>query len=128
MLITTYNEEEQILAAQHCRVRSVSTSPECASGYSMTAAGRGSNDLCKEKGVNYVTRSTNAHAKAGNINHALDILHDEPDPPEFVAIFDADFVAHRDFLWRTIPLFHDARWGWCRHRSTFSIATRSRPT
>src|SRR5207302_6907176 len=39
--------------------------------------------LCKKKGVNYVTRSTNAHAKAGNINHALDILHHEPDPPEF---------------------------------------------
>ena len=63
--------------------------------------------LCEEKGALYLTRPDNAHAKAGNINHALAVLRDDPDPPEFVAIFDADFVAHRDFLSRTIPLFHD---------------------
>jgi cellulose synthase (UDP-forming) len=53
----------------------------------------------------------NRHAKAGNINHALDFLRDQPDPPEFVAIFDADFVPHREFLRRTIPLFHAAKVG-----------------
>jgi cellulose synthase (UDP-forming) len=62
--------------------------------------------LCAEKGALYLTRPDNAHAKAGNINHALAVLRDEPDPPEFVAIFDADFVAHRDFLSRAVPLFH----------------------
>src|SRR6202140_3039271 len=64
--------------------------------------------LCASKGAHYLTRPDNHHAKAGNINHALDFLRDQPDPPEFVAIFDADFVPHREFLWRTIPLFHDA--------------------
>ena len=28
-------------------------------------------DLCKSKGVGYLTRPNNSHAKAGNINHAL---------------------------------------------------------
>jgi cellulose synthase/poly-beta-1,6-N-acetylglucosamine synthase-like glycosyltransferase len=63
--------------------------------------------LCASKGAHYLTRPDNHHAKAGNINHALDFLRDQPDPPEFVAIFDADFVPHGQFLWRTIPLFHD---------------------
>src|SRR5205814_9221048 len=64
--------------------------------------------LCRRKGVHYLTRPDNAHAKAGNINHALEYLRRHPDPPEFVAVFDADFVPQRAFLWRTMPLFQDA--------------------
>jgi cellulose synthase (UDP-forming) len=67
--------------------------------------------LCAEKGAGYLTRPDNRHAKAGNINHALDVLRRSADPPEFVAIFDADFVAQPRFLWRTLPLFHDERVG-----------------
>src|SRR3954451_21373264 len=40
--------------------------------------------FCEAKGVGYITRPDNAHAKAGNINHAL--KHTGAD---FVAIFDA---------------------------------------
>jgi cellulose synthase (UDP-forming) len=68
-------------------------------------------ELCLAKGVHYLTRPDNRHAKAGNINHALEILSHDRDPPEFVAVFDADFVAQRNFLWRTMPLFHDAAVG-----------------
>ena len=64
-------------------------------------------ELCRSKGANYLTRPDNKHAKAGNINHALRYLREQPDPPEFVAIFDADFVPNANFLWRTIPLFQD---------------------
>jgi cellulose synthase (UDP-forming) len=63
--------------------------------------------LCHAKNVRYVARPENRHAKAGNINHALDVIHREPDPPEFIALFDADFVPQSNFLWRTMPLFHD---------------------
>jgi cellulose synthase/poly-beta-1,6-N-acetylglucosamine synthase-like glycosyltransferase len=110
VLITTYNEEEQILLRSIVGALGIDF-PEVRVWVLDDGRRPWLEQLCKEKGVNYVTRSTNAHAKAGNINHALDILHDEPDPPEFVAVFDADFVAHRDFLWRTVPLFHDARVG-----------------
>lgn len=58
--------------------------------------------FCEAKGVGYLNRPDNAHAKAGNINHALTRTS-----AEFVAIFDADFVAQRNFLMRTIGFFSD---------------------
>lgn len=51
-------------------------------------------------GVEYVTRSTNAHAKAGNINHAL-----EETKGEFVAVFDCDHVPAPSFLQKTLGWF-----------------------
>ena len=63
-------------------------------------------DLCKRRNVGYITRPNNEHAKAGNINHALQQLSDE-EAGEFVAIFDADFVAQPEFLSRALALFRD---------------------
>lgn len=62
--------------------------------------------LARRHGVRYLTRADNRHAKAGNINHALTVMAREG-PPDFVAVFDADFVAHGPFLRRTLALFHD---------------------
>jgi cellulose synthase (UDP-forming) len=47
-------------------------------------------DFCDGKGVGYLTRADNQHAKAGNINHALTKTN-----ADFVAIFDADFIPQR---------------------------------
>jgi cellulose synthase (UDP-forming) len=58
--------------------------------------------FCEEKGVGYLTRPNNAHAKAGNINHAL-----TKTSADFVAIFDADFIPQRNFLMRTMGFFVD---------------------
>jgi cellulose synthase (UDP-forming) len=63
-------------------------------------------DYCEGKGVGYLTRADNAHAKAGNINHAL-----TKTDADFVAIFDADFIPQRNFLLRTIGFFEDPRIG-----------------
>ncbi|ORM75287.1 UDP-forming cellulose synthase catalytic subunit, partial [Pantoea deleyi] len=52
-------------------------------------------------GVHYVVRPDNAHAKAGNINHALK-THCRSD---FVAIFDCDHVPTRAFLQMTMGWF-----------------------
>jgi cellulose synthase (UDP-forming) len=62
--------------------------------------------FCEAKGVGYLTRPDDAHAKAGNINHAL-----TKTTAEFVAIFDADFIPQRNFLMRTIGFFADPRIG-----------------
>lgn len=62
-------------------------------------------EYCDKQGVNYISRLDNLGAKAGNINNALKIL--QKDPPDFIAILDADFVPHRGFLTRTLSLFHD---------------------
>ncbi|MGY3622322.1 glycosyltransferase [Bradyrhizobium sp. USDA 10063] len=64
-------------------------------------------EACERHSVGYIVRSDNAHAKAGNINHALSVRAFGPDRPEFVAILDADFVPHVDFIDRAVALFHD---------------------
>ncbi len=50
-----------------------------------------------EAGVNYITRSDNRHAKAGNLNHAL-----RQTSGEYIAIFDCDHLAVRSFLQTTM--------------------------
>lgn len=64
-------------------------------------------DYCAEQGVRYMRRPDNKGSKAGNINHALDRLAEDPVQPDFVAVLDADFVPHRGFISRTLALFHD---------------------
>ena len=56
--------------------------------------------LCDKLGVQYHTRKENLHAKAGNINSALENMSGE-----LVVILDADHVPTSDFLSRTIPWF-----------------------
>ena len=63
-------------------------------------------EFCRDKGAGYLTRANNAHAKAGNINHALTKTH-----APYVAIFDADFVPQRNFLMRTMGFFADPKIG-----------------
>lgn len=57
---------------------------------------------CQNKGVGYLTRTDNSHAKAGNLNHGL-----SQTDGEFICIFDADFVAFTHFIKRTIGFFDD---------------------
>ena len=58
--------------------------------------------LASALGASYLTRDTNQHAKAGNINHAL--AHIDAD---FIAVLDADHVATPDFLSHTLGYFAD---------------------
>jgi cellulose synthase (UDP-forming) len=51
-------------------------------------------------GAEYIVRGNNAHAKAGNLNHALGITDGE-----FVAIFDCDHIPVRTFLTTTMGWF-----------------------
>lgn len=67
-------------------------------------------EFCKAQGARHITRPDNKGAKAGNINHTLNMLQAEG-PPDFFAVLDADFVPHRNFLRRTIALFHDSKTG-----------------
>ncbi len=66
--------------------------------------------FCEGHGARYIVRPDSAGAKAGNINHALGVLTADG-PPDFFAVLDADFVPHRNFLRRTLALFHDPRTG-----------------
>ncbi|GCE83465.1 UDP-forming cellulose synthase catalytic subunit [Komagataeibacter diospyri] len=54
-------------------------------------------DFAVASGAGYIIRSENNHAKAGNLNHALQVTHSQ-----FAVIFDCDHVPTRGFLKRTI--------------------------
>ncbi|MFM2478111.1 UDP-forming cellulose synthase catalytic subunit [Celerinatantimonas sp. MCCC 1A17872] len=53
-----------------------------------------------DAGVGYITRDNNEHAKAGNLNHAMQLTHGE-----LICIFDCDHVATRIFLQATVGAF-----------------------
>ncbi len=61
-------------------------------------------DLAARLGVRYLARADHAHAKAGNINHALGVID-----ADFIAVLDADHVAAPEFLVRTLGYFADPR-------------------
>ncbi|MCA9071500.1 MAG: glycosyltransferase, partial [Planctomycetaceae bacterium] len=70
--------------------------------------------LCEELGAKYVTRPSNMHAKAGNLNHALEMTEGE-----FLIIFDADHVAERHFIDRLIGYFADEKLGFIQTPHSF---------
>jgi len=58
--------------------------------------------LAEELGCFYLRRLSSAGAKAGNLNHALTQAKGD-----FFCVFDADFVAHPEFIEETLPFFTD---------------------
>src|SRR5579859_1820717 len=60
--------------------------------------------LAGQLGAKYLARGDNEHAKAGNLNYALQ--HSSGD---LIAIFDADHVPMPDFLDATLAYFQDSR-------------------
>ncbi|WP_099867392.1 glycosyltransferase [Pararhizobium haloflavum] len=110
MLIATYNEERSILERTIVGCRGLDHD-----NVEILVLDDGRRDwlrgYCAEMGVRYVTRADNKGSKAGNINNALDVLAADPAPPDFIAVLDADFVPHSNFLSRALPLFHDSSVG-----------------
>jgi cellulose synthase (UDP-forming) len=61
-------------------------------------------ELAMRFGARYLTRPDNAHAKAGNINHALPLTDGE-----LILFLDADHVPRPDILDATVGYFSDSR-------------------
>jgi cellulose synthase (UDP-forming) len=86
--------------------------------------------FCEDVGVTHLTRSNNAHAKAGNINSALTRTSGD-----YIAIFDCDHIPTRSFLQMTVgrrriisshPIRSNAISGYsarCRTRESCSTAS-----
>jgi len=106
ILIATYNESHEVLERTIVGAKTLDHN-----AVDIWVLDDGRRDwlaaVCTEMGVRHVTRPDNRDAKAGNINHALRLLQDEERPPDFVAVLDADFVPHREFLARTLALMHE---------------------
>lgn len=67
--------------------------------------------LAQDLGIQYISRKNGTHAKAGNINNALDHALKTDRRPQFLLLLDADFIPHRNILRRTLGLFDDATVG-----------------
>lgn len=73
--------------------------------------------LCAELGCEYITRATNEHAKAGNLNNALQQIESD-----LIVVFDADHVPVRSFLQRTVPYFVDQKLAYVQTPQHFATA------
>lgn len=60
-------------------------------------------ELAQELQCEYITRTDNLYAKAGNLNNALTKTEGE-----LIVIFDADFIPTTNFLTRTVGFFTDS--------------------
>ena len=65
--------------------------------------------LAESLGANYLTRHENSHGKAGNMNNGLRHVFALDEPPDIIAVLDADFVPTPRFLWRACALMHDPK-------------------
>ena len=110
VLIATYNEGPDEL--EHTLLGALRLDYPCFEVCVLDDGGRPwLRELCEQRGARYFHRTDRRDAKAGNLNAAWGRLRAEAHPPAFLAVFDADFVPHRNFLQRTLPLFGDPSLG-----------------
>jgi cellulose synthase (UDP-forming) len=99
ILIPTYNEPDFILKRTVIGVQGLDYSKKEV--YLLDDTRRPEiKQLAQELGCHYLTRLDNAHAKAGNLNHAI-----VKTQGELIAVFDADFIPTQNFLKRTVGFF-----------------------
>lgn len=109
IFICTYNEEADILERT---ITGAQNQSYPAKIYLLDDGRRPEiEELCRKRGVEWLTRADNKHAKAGNMNAGIATLAARGEMPDFVAILDADFVALPHFIARSIALFQDPRVG-----------------
>lgn len=98
VLITTYNEPEDVLLptiAAAVALRPAHETWVLDDGHRPEVA-----RLAAALGARYLSRPSNEHAKAGNLNYALETVE-----ADLVAVLDADHIARPDFLRHTIGYF-----------------------
>ena len=108
VLVPTYNEPLHVVQATVIAAKALHYPAEKLRVVLLDDGRRAEfREFAARVGVEYITRDNNAHAKAGNINHALRHLSGE-----FVAIFDSDHVPSKSFLQIALGWFlRDARLG-----------------
>lgn len=104
VFIATYNEPEDILYKTIIGCKNMDyPDKDKVHIYILDDGKRGSiKQLCEENSIGYITRDNNEHAKAGNINNALQYTSSP-----YIVTFDADMIPLHNFLTETIPYFID---------------------
>ncbi len=106
VFIATYNEDREILERTIIGAMSIDH-PDLRVWVLDDSARLWVRDLAESLGVSYCYRIKGKHAKAGNVNHGLQTALSTGRKPEFLLLLDADFVAARHILQRTLPLFEE---------------------
>ena len=108
VLIPTYNEPLSVVRSTVFAAQNIDYPPDKLHVYVLDDGRRDHfEEFCAEAGVGYMRRNDNRHAKAGNINHALQRV-----ASPYAAIFDCDHVPTRSFLQITLGwLLKDRRLG-----------------
>lgn len=70
--------------------------------------------LARELGCHYISRPSNRHAKAGNLNYAIARTHGD-----LIVVFDADFIPTKNFLSRTVGFFQNRTIGMVQTHQCF---------
>ena len=111
VLIPTYNEPAEVIAptiAAACALQPTHETWVLDDGDRAWVA-----DLCAAVGARYVCRPVHDHAKAGNMNHTLDLMEVEAaaghPPIDVIAVLDCDHVPLPTFLTATLGWFADER-------------------
>ena len=102
VLIPTYNESPEVLLPTVAAA--VALRPAHETWVLDDGARPEIRGLAERLGARYLARADHAHAKAGNLNHALEVVE-----ADLIAVLDADHVATADFLTNTIGYFDDPR-------------------
>ena len=101
LLIPTYNEPLSVVRYTALAAMNIDWPADKLNVYILDDGKREEfRQFAEEAGIGYMTRDDNKHAKAGNINRALERL----DAP-YVAIFDCDHVPTRSFMQVTMGWF-----------------------
>jgi cellulose synthase (UDP-forming) len=109
VLIPTYNEPVEVIAptvAAACALVPAHETWVLDDGDRAWVA-----EMCEAYGARYVSRPVHDHAKAGNLNHALDLLAADGDAgtggADIIAVLDCDHVPFPNFLTATLGWFVD---------------------
>ncbi|HET7388417.1 MAG TPA: glycosyltransferase family 2 protein [Nocardioidaceae bacterium] len=121
VLIPTFNESAEIVGPTIVAARELQ--PEHETWVLDDGDRPWLEQMCRELGVRYVRRPEHDHAKAGNLNHALDVMAREEAAGggaiDLVAILDCDHVPLPAFLTSTLGYFADDRIGLVQAPQTF---------
>lgn len=106
VFVPTYNEPLEVVRATLLAALQIDWPADKLSVYLLDDGVRREFEaFAVEIGVGYITRAEHAHAKAGNLNHAM-----TKTDGEYIAVFDCDHIPTRAFLQTTMGLFlHDSR-------------------
>ena len=96
--VPTYNEDLDIVRATVLAAMAMDWPRDKLRVYILDDGRRRAfRDFAESCGAGYIIRPDNAHAKAGNLNHAMTLTDGE-----FITIFDCDHIPTRAFLQMTV--------------------------